>query len=110
MQAIRKHIVFRILTIVLVTGLIAPSVVKFSHIFTHHEHKVCNGEKSTHIHEVDFDCDFLKFKLNNNYYSSFKYKVLFCETISYKIPPLTYKFLNNHQPLSFSLRGPPILV
>lgn len=110
MGNLKEHITFKIITLALVISIVIPSVVKFSHVFTHHEHKVCLGEKSTHIHEVDLDCDFHKFKLNNSYYPPLDYQSLFCETPYYKLSFLTYKFLNNHQPLSFSLRGPPILV
>lgn len=110
MQNIKEHIIFRMLTTVLVVSLLIPSIVKFSHIFAHHKHEVCLGEKATHLHEFDLDCEFYKFKLNNNYLSSFKYNYLFCEITNYKVSSLAYKFLNNHQPLSFSLRGPPTLV
>ncbi len=112
MKTIKEHIIFRILTLVLVTSLLVPSAVKFAHIFTHHKHKheVCKGEKSTHLHEIDLDCEFYKFQLNKNYISSLQYNNFFCEVPHYKVSFLTYKFLNNHQPLSFSLRGPPSLV
>lgn len=110
MGNLKEHITFKILSIALVLSIALPSAVKFSHVFTHHEHKVCKGEKSTHIHEVDLDCDFLKFKLNNTYYSSFQYEYSFFSSSNYKISASTYKFLNNHQQLSFSLRGPPVLV
>ena len=110
MVNLKEHIAFKFITLALVISIVIPSIVKFSHVFTHHEHKVCLGEKSTHIHKVDLDCDFHKFKLNNSYYTSFEYQNLFCVTPYYKVSILTYKFLNKHQPLSFSLRGPPTLV
>ena len=110
MSNLKDHIAFKIITLALVISIVIPSIVKFSHVFTHHEHKVCLGEKSTHIHEIDLDCDFHKFKLNNRYYKFFEYQNLFYATSHYKVSTLTYKFLNNNQPLSFSLRGPPTSV
>jgi hypothetical protein len=110
MGNLKEHIAFKIITLALVISIVIPSIVKFSHVFTHHDHKVCLGEKSTHIHEVDLDCDFHKFKLNNSYYTFVQYQNLFHVTPHRKISTLTYKFLNNHQRLSFSLRGPPFLV
>lgn len=112
MQTIKEHIAFRIITITIVIAIITPSIVKFSHIFTHHQHKheICKGERTTHLHELDLDCEFYKFQLNKNYASLLKYDNFFCKLPHYKAPILTYKFLNNHQPLSFSLRGPPSLV
>lgn len=112
MNHIKENIIFKTLTILLVITLIAPSIVKFSHVFTHsnHKHDVCKGLKTTHLHEIDLDCEFYKFQLNNHFLSSFK-KDHWLQTPYYKqVHFLTYKFLNNHRPLSFSLRGPPVLV
>ncbi|MFI1745911.1 hypothetical protein [Thalassobellus sediminis] len=112
MQTIKEHIVFKIVTLSLVATLLVPSVIKFSHVFSHHHHKhdVCKGEKSTHLHEIDLDCEFYKFQLNKNYIPSLKYETFICKAPHYKIYILTYKFLNNHQPLSYSLRGPPAVL
>ncbi|AJR04014.1 hypothetical protein [Siansivirga zeaxanthinifaciens] len=110
MHKIREHIVIKILTLVLGALLLLPTATKFAHIFAHHKHDICKGEKTTHLHEINNDCDFYKFKLNNHYYFSIAYYTLFHETAIYKIPVITYKFLNNYRPLSFSLRGPPTLV
>jgi hypothetical protein len=107
---LKQHIAFKIVTLLLAVSLLVPTGVKFAHIFAHHKHDICKGEKATHLHEINTDCDFYKFKLNNHYYFSLAYHDLFHETAIYKIPILTYKFLNNHRPLSFSLRGPPTLV
>lgn len=110
MQLLKQHIAFKILSIALVATLFAPSVAKFAHIFTHHEHKLCSTPGKIHIHQVDLDCEFYKFQLNthfllpeesNNWLDIAKY---------HRIYPLTYKFLYNHRTLSFSLRGPPVLV
>lgn len=110
MHKIKEHIISKLITLVLALVLLVPTLYKFGHIFAHHEHDICKGEKATHLHEINTDCDLHKFKLNNHYYFSIAYQELFHETAIYKIPVLTYKFLNNHRPLSFSLRGPPALV
>lgn len=107
MQQVKEHIAFKSITLLITLMVLAPSAVKFTHIFTHHTHEVCKGYESTHIHKVDFDCDFHKFKLNNNYLHALAYNSFFKQSQHYKIQSLTYKFLNNRQPLSFSLRGPP---
>jgi hypothetical protein len=109
MQNLKEHIVFKTVTLALILILLVPSIVKFSHIFSHHQHKVCIGEKSTHIHKVDLDCDFHKFKSNNHFLFSPKTFNLISFSDFYKTLHLTYNFLNNHRPLSFSLRGPPVL-
>ncbi|OEK08899.1 hypothetical protein A8C32_01090 [Flavivirga aquatica] len=112
MNHIKEHITFKILTLLLAVVLLVPTVVKFTHILTHHdhEHEICSGEKTTHLHEIDLECEFYKFKLNNHYFFSIQFNDLVYVVSYYKLPFLTYKFLNNHQLLSFSLRGPPALV
>lgn len=110
MGDLKKHIVFKTITLLIAIAFLIPSAVKFSHIFTHHTHKVCEGEQTTHIHKVDIDCDFYKFKLNNNYLNVVAYNSSFQLSEPYKIKYFTYKFLYNHRTLSFSLRGPPFLV
>ncbi|HBR54099.1 MAG TPA: hypothetical protein DEA82_07890 [Flavobacteriaceae bacterium] len=55
-----KHIVFISAAYLLLTAVVLPSVVQFSHIFEAHEHVFC-GDVSTHLHEEQFDCDLTKF-------------------------------------------------
>lgn len=110
MIAIKKHIVFKILTFVLVASLLTPSVVKFTHIFAHHKHEVCLGEKTTHLHKFDRDCEFHKFKLNNNFTPSFFYVDIFNQQKEHLKIVSLYYFLSQYQRLQFSLRGPPSLI
>ncbi|GAA3589174.1 hypothetical protein GCM10022396_03080 [Flavivirga amylovorans] len=110
MYQIKQHTVFKIITFLLVVTLLVPTVVKFAHVFSHHEHEVCLGEAKTHLHEIDLDCEFYKFKLSNQYLHLFEYDDIINISSYFKIPILIYKFLNNHRQLSFSLRGPPVLV
>lgn len=112
MNYIKEHIIFKALTIMLVITLIVPSAVKFSHVFTHsqHKHDVCKGEKTTHLHEIDIDCEFYKFQLNNHFLSQLENDNWLQTPYYHEVSLLTYKFLNSHRPLSFSLRGPPALV
>jgi hypothetical protein len=101
---------FRVATFILMIALLLPSAVKFSHIFSHNQHEICNGENQTHLHKSDIDCNFYKFKLNTNFYSLFEYFEMPFKVSYFKIDRALYFFLNNHRPLSFSLRGPPALV
>lgn len=110
MQQIQQHIAFRLFALLLVASLFTPSALKFAHIFEHHEHVVCIGDDSTHIHQVDLECEFHKFQLNKHFLSTSEIDN-WLETPNYQeVSILKYKFLNNHRPLSFSLRGPPVLV
>lgn len=110
MKLIKEHIVFKLLTVLLVITLLVPAGVKLAHIFEHHNHKICLGDDSTHIHKVDLDCEFQKFSITHHFQLSEEFIEFFqteSPTLTYNV---TYKFLNNHRPLSFSLRGPPVLV
>lgn len=112
MNNIKAHISFKIVTIILVASLLVPTGVKFAHILTHHnhEHEVCKGEKNTHLHKVDKDCVFYKFKLSTNYFWVFSNTELIIDLFVLKTSNSSYTFLNNHHELSYSLRGPPVLV
>ena len=110
MQKAKEHIAFKTITLMLALALLVPTASKFAHIFAHHKHDICKGEKSTHLHEINTDCDFYKFKINTPYCLFFSNIELLAQTFIFKTSSSLYTFLNNHRPLSFSLRGPPILV
>lgn len=110
MQRIQQHIAFRLFALLLVASLFTPAAVKFAHIFEHHKHVVCSGDDSTHIHQVDLECEFYKFQLNTHFLLPDDNDNWLCTSHHYQTPIVTYKFLNNHRQLSFSLRGPPVLV
>lgn len=107
MKFTQQHIAFKFIATVLVFTLSLPSLVKVCHSFAHHEHKVCIGEKTTHFHEVDLDCEFQKFQVNNFFtlntcdISIFHQKEILPKTAS------QYHYLSDYQRLHFSLRGPP---
>lgn len=106
----KEHIVFKVLTFLLVLALLIPSTVKLIHVFEHHEHEVCIGGDTTHIHIVDFDCEFQKFQLNNNFtLSNITFEVFQLNENSNVVESF-YNFLSKYQRLHFSLRGPPALI
>lgn len=110
MKLLREHIFFKVLTLLLVITLFAPSAVRFAHIFEHHQHIVCIGDDSTHIHKVDLDCEFQKFPQNKKITFASLINNLFSEK---EYPPQInsqYVFLSKYQQLHFSLRGPPQLI
>ena len=107
---LREHIIFKSLTLILVLNFLLPSVVKFLHIFEHHQHEVCYGEADAHFHTLDVDCEFYKFKLNSPFTIPQNVAGLseFLDvTIFY---PKEYSFLSEYQRLHFALRGPPTLI
>ncbi|MFL1013202.1 hypothetical protein [Flavisericum labens] len=110
MNDLKKHIIFRAFALFVVAILMLPASVKVIHIFEHHEHKVCNGDSSTHFHQVDLDCEFQKFQLNHNFNLPDQHIEIFsCQEISLKSVS-QYFFISEYQRLPFSLRGPPALI
>ena len=110
MYALKEHIAFKVLMIALVFTLLVPSFVKIAHMFSHHKHEICKNEKTTHIHQVELDCDFQKFQLNNNFIIT---TPLVIEPEVEKIEQQynsKYKFLYSYKTVIFLLRGPPTLV
>ena len=110
MRIITEHICFKIIALTLVIAIITPALVKFSHGFQNHEHEVCFGESTSHLHELDIDCDFYKFKLNTQYVHLLKpINVLEIEHVKLEIKS-QYNFISDYQRLQTSLRGPPTSV
>jgi len=110
MQLFKEHILSKFILVIVTVALLAPSTVKLFHFFAEHEHVVCTSNNSNHYHESEVDCDFYKFKVSK------VYAYLIGNDTSVLIPdepaPIAtrYDFINNHQELSFNLRGPPVLV
>ena len=108
MSNYKEHIFFKFFTILLVTVLLFPSIVKFNHIFENHKHEVCKSNSVEHFHELEIDCEFYKFNTTNQYLVQFNSElplIFFHKSI---IEYSNYTFLNSHQQFNISLRGPPI--
>jgi len=100
----------RLATLMVVFCLLLPSVVKFTHAFAQHHHEVCAGEAQSHLHNVDLDCNFYKFKLNHNFYIPLVNYELQENFKEQTLKSKYYTFLKSHQQLTSYLRGPPSLV
>ncbi|WP_308992591.1 hypothetical protein QLS71_013360 [Mariniflexile litorale] len=110
MQKTKEHIAYKTLTLLIALLLLAPIATKFAHIFAHHKHDICLGEKSTHLHEINTDCDFYKFKLSHSYtITFFNVELIVPKENSLEIVS-QYQFLSKFQRLQTTLRGPPSLI
>lgn len=105
-----KNIAYKLLAITLLVAVLLPSAIKLEHVFEDHEHEICSDISTQHLHEIDLECEFYKFKLNTEYQIVFNHCKILVEENYFKKDCTPYFFLNNHQQLPFSLRGPPILV
>lgn len=110
MQYLKEHIIFKTLAIVLVISLITPTLVKFAHVFEDHKHEVCISKQQAHLHTLDIDCEFYKFKVNKSFTFNVVNYNLQSVVNNHKISSSQYQFISEYQRLSFALRGPPQLV
>ena len=101
-----KHIMVFCLS----AAVLFPSAVKFAHTFSHHEHEVCDGESAVHFHELDIDCEFFKFKINNTYKSEIAVFEIYNPEISKSVATTRKSFLLHKIQSNRFLRGPPISV
>lgn len=110
MNKFKNNIATKVLTLLLAFLLLVPASVKFAHIFSHHKHDICNGKKTTHLHQTIADCDLYKFKLSHSYTFNVTIFDLFSPSI---VPQLTIcppKHLISFKSLQTSLRGPPVII
>ena len=107
MRKFREHTVFKFITLLLVVTLMVPTAVKFSHLWSHLHHEICNGEPQTHIHTADLDCSFYNFQLSAPFTVPTIEFVLFHSEDNHPIFSTDYSFLSEFQQLHFSVRGPP---
>ena len=110
MFQIKEHILFKILTIILVIALITPTLAKLGHIFESHTHEVCTIGQQSHLHTLDIDCEFYKFKTSKNFtFTVISYNLLLIKNNHIHFHS-QYEFITEYQHLPFALRGPPQLV
>lgn len=109
MSKLKDYITIKAIILLLVSVVFTPTAIKFIHVFEHHEHKVCIGGKSEHIHKVDLDCEFQKFPINNNIVFTSYCVDFFSEEVHLPEIKSQYVFLSKYQKLHISLRGPPAI-
>ncbi|SDR83368.1 hypothetical protein [Gramella sp. MAR_2010_147] len=102
MNLIKK--IFLVFTAVL---LLLPSSVSFSHIFTGHDHTICDNYAEKHYHNKALDCELHKFHKNSALTINFSaFEPVIIQVTQEGIFDY-YQFLNEYEPLHFDLRGPP---
>tara|TARA_R110001583_G_scaffold93777_1_gene236992 strand:+ start:13875 stop:14207 length:333 start_codon:yes stop_codon:yes gene_type:complete len=65
LNTIKLHIKISI-SLVLITTVLLPFAIQFSHAFTSHEYSICQAQNKTHIDLHEIDCSVFHFKINNN--------------------------------------------
>lgn len=103
-------LVIRYGLILLSALLVFPSVVKVAHIFADHEHYSCDHYSDSHFHKEIPDCDIFTFQQSPTSSFSLGTYELVAPDAGEILPQNSYCFLNEHQELSFALRGPPSAV
>ena len=108
MYKLKQHITFKVSSVLLVLTFLLPIGVNFIHNLKHnHKYELCDNPHDVHLHKVENDCDFCKFKLNQGYHSiCANYKLAKFDISTERIYS-SYSYQYNYQHLSFSLRAPP---
>lgn len=105
-----KKLITSFVSLTLIATILAPSFVKLSHAIFEHQELTCVDTSISHVHEVEFDCEFQKFKLSPQTLIEFpeitKISTIEIDNQSYD----RYVFLSYFQELPFALRGPPSVV
>ena len=112
MQSYSSNIWFKCFALLLVMTLSLPSAIKLAHTFEDHDHRheVCINASSMHLHSLDLDCEFSKFKTSNSEdLPNFDYDLTYEELRINRFNNGLYHFSYNHRQLPFSLRGPPLM-
>ncbi|MFS4492009.1 hypothetical protein [Maribacter sp. 2308TA10-17] len=102
-----KQFCKNILAILLVSAIFAPNAVKTAHALFEHQELLCIDDSTTHVHEIEFDCDFQKFKLSPQQYPVFVKVQKLTTNFTKEKDKNHYTFLSKYQKLPFALRGPP---
>ena len=108
MTFFRTQFISSITTLLLVLCILAPTAVKLSHAIYEHEGLECTATGAVHVHEIEFDCDFHKFKLSTQYYTvplKLDVKMVAVKQVHHTD---FYISLSKFQKRHFALRGPPI--
>ncbi len=107
MDRFNNQIFFKVITFSLAISLLFPTAIKFTHVFSNHQHEICYGEPQTHLHSADVDCSFHMFKLSTPFTIPSLEFIFIPFQYSHQIYVDAYSFVSEYQRLHFSLRGPP---
>ena len=106
MEKTLKNILFVFAALIIVF----PAIANFAHIFSGHQHGLCDNYAKQHIHHPDLDCNLHKFHQN----PALNLEILHFEPVVFtkqvKHIFSFYEFLNDFQYRLFELRGPPSIV
>ncbi|WP_452220765.1 hypothetical protein [Lacinutrix salivirga] len=110
MQNKQQHIIFKLITLIVVVAVLLPSIIKFSHALENHKHDVCTDYQTSHFHTIDLDCEFYKFNINTlASFTPLSFDI-FIPNNNFSITTSQYLFISEYQRLGFALRGPPQVV
>jgi hypothetical protein len=107
MSWFKEKLIFPLCSLLLVVSIFAPYAIKISHGIYEHKEFNCISHGELHIHEVEFDCDFQKFKLTTQFYPVFIDDLSVFSIALQGQDDERYIFLTKFQQFHFSLRGPP---
>ncbi|MAU16046.1 MAG: hypothetical protein CMH46_10970 [Muricauda sp.] len=101
--------IFKLTSILMVVGMLAPSIIRLGHtLYQHSQEEKCIAYGTNHIHKSNLGCDFHDFTLTNLvlFNASFNHLLVDVSEIRYSIA--NYTFIYTPLKISFQgLRAPP---
>ena len=107
MSWFKEKLLFPLCAVLLVASILSPYAIKIVHGLYEHQETKCISYGELHIHEVELDCDFQKFKLTTQFYPVFFDDLNVFRSTSQEQDDKHYNFLTKFQQFHFNLRGPP---
>ncbi len=103
----KKHCIASSLAILVVFSLGLPSLTAWSHAFSDHQDQKCTDSTTLHVHKVEGDCAFIKFKPAPQFYFTFSEPRMYVSELITCVIRASYRFVPIFKSMHFLLRGPP---
>lgn len=106
-MAIKRDLYLSLASFTLIAFMALPNIMKLAHAVHGHKNQKCVENIAVHIHEAEFDCEFQKFKLTQQFYPPIVNFEVYSPIGQFSVNSNYYSFLSSFQKLHVSLRGPP---
>jgi hypothetical protein len=103
----KERCISSVLAFLVIACLGLPSLTAWTHAFSDHQDQKCTDSTTLHIHKVEGDCAFLKFKPAPQFYFTITGPRIFYPALAKSPIRTTYRFVPTIKSIHFLLRGPP---
>ncbi len=103
----KNRFVSSLLAFMVIGSLGLPSLTAWTHAFSDHQEPKCTDSTTLHIHKVEGDCAFVKFKPAPQFYFTVAAPRIYYPEPATSPIRTTYRFIPTLKSIHFLLRGPP---